>query len=249
MKYHPRTLRAQLAQEAARLMFEEGVSQYFDAKRIAARRLQGTKEGRRTLRHRPHDLPSNGEIQTALRRLADQREGPDRQDRLFAMRLLALHLMESLPGFDPRLIGSVSTGFARQGSDIDLHVFTDQIQRLEQRLDILDWAYDTSQVCIRVSTSFQDYLHIHLRDQDFPVELSVYPWSQRRVTTRSSTDGKPIVRLKPAALRQRIAQDHPDAWRRWQDTGASPDIDALLSIEEPLTMADWEAQQRANHMI
>ena len=44
-----------------------------------------------------------------------------------------------------------------------------------------------------------DYTHIYLQ-ADFPVELSVYPRAELRVVSRSSTDGKPIKRLKLAEV-------------------------------------------------
>jgi hypothetical protein len=58
-------LRAQIAAESARVMYEEQVKEYFKAKRIAAKRLLGRVEARR-VRFRPRDLPSNGEIREAL---------------------------------------------------------------------------------------------------------------------------------------------------------------------------------------
>src|SRR5262249_32496235 len=76
-------LRATIALEAARLMYEEGVKQYFTAKRIAAKRKLGRSGGKR-LRYRPSDLPSNGEIRDALLGLAELAEGSRRTRRLFA---------------------------------------------------------------------------------------------------------------------------------------------------------------------
>lgn len=233
-------LRQRLAREAARLMVEEGVSEYFDAKRIAARRVLGAQQGRKALRYRPGDLPSNGEIQAAVRALSDLVEGPERQERLFVMRALALEIMEALEPFDPRLIGSVSTGHARRGSDIDLHVFTDDVEALERHLRGLGWAYDLKTVTIHQSHQLRDYLHIYLRDTAFPVELSVYTWRERRVTSSSSTDGQPIVRLKPEALAQRMAQEHPDLWEDWRQRGLLPDLEALLEEGPPQTLADLE---------
>ena len=88
-------LRVAIATEAARLMYEEGVKQYFTAKRMAARRLLGRVAGRR-LRYRPADLPSNGEIRDALLALAALAEGSGRTRRLFAMRIVALEAMRAI---------------------------------------------------------------------------------------------------------------------------------------------------------
>ena len=87
-------LRARVAAEAARLMYQEGVKQYFTAKRMAARRLLGKVAGRQT-RFRPADLPSNGEIRDALLSLSELAEGSRRTRRLFAMRVVALESLKA----------------------------------------------------------------------------------------------------------------------------------------------------------
>ena len=111
-------LRQAIALEAARLMYERVESEYFTAKRKAAKRLcrRGVK---------PEDLPSNAEIRDQIQLFARIHEGDKRTAHLRDMRLAALHLMRLLRPFRPRLIGSVMTGHVRKGSDIDLHVFTD----------------------------------------------------------------------------------------------------------------------------
>lgn len=186
-------IRQTLAKEAARLMYEEGVSQYFDAKRMAAKRLFG-QSGKKGMQYRPKDLPSNGEISIEMAKLVELLED-DREERLSAMRATALTLMKALEPFHPRLIGSVSTGRVRKGSDIDLHVFTDDIEELEQHLQHLQWQFDKKQVVIRHGKEFVEYTHIYV-EADFPVELSVYPLKELRVSGRSSTDLKLIKRLK-----------------------------------------------------
>lgn len=206
-------LRLLLAQEAARLMFDEGVNQYFDAKRLAAKRLLGRVGGRK-LRYRPQDLPSNGEIQSALLEIAELEEGDGRQERLFVMRIAALETMQSLLSFDPCLIGSVSTGHIRKDSDIDLHVFTDNIEELTMTLDGLGWQYATKMVMIRKSNEISEYTHVHM-NRGFPVELSVYPMQERRNRQRSSTDGKPIIRVKPKALMQCLEKEHAQLWQNY----------------------------------
>src|SRR5580692_1029067 len=111
-------LRQAIALEAARLMYERSETEYFTAKRKAAKRLcrQSVK---------PEDLPSNAEIREQIQLFARLHEGDKRTENLRAMRLEALHLMRLLRAYKPRLIGSVMTGHVRKGSDIDLHVFTD----------------------------------------------------------------------------------------------------------------------------
>src|SRR5918911_4635183 len=113
-------LRQAIALEAARLMYERVESEYFTAKRKAAKRL---------CRHqvKPADLPSNAEIRDQIQVFARIHEGERRTEHLREMRLQALRLMRLLRPFRPRLIGSVMTRHVRKGSDIDLHVFTDSV--------------------------------------------------------------------------------------------------------------------------
>src|ERR1700674_3941295 len=111
-------LRQAIALEAARLMYERVESEYFTAKRKAAKRLcrRGVK---------PEDLPSNAEIRDQIQLFARIHEGERRTQHLKEMRLEALRLMRLLRAVRPRLIGSVMTGHVRKGSDIDIHVFSD----------------------------------------------------------------------------------------------------------------------------
>src|ERR1700722_905967 len=93
-------LRQAIALEAARLMYERTESEYFTAKRKAAKRLcrQSVK---------PADLPSNAEIREQIQLFARLHEGERRTENLRDMRLAALRMMRLLRLFKPRLIGSV----------------------------------------------------------------------------------------------------------------------------------------------
>src|SRR5919106_54526 len=111
-------LRQAIALEAARLMYERVESEYYTAKRKAAKRLcrRGVK---------PEDLPSNAEIREQIQVFARIHEGDRRTENLRDMRLEAVRLRRVRRPSRPRLIGSVMTGHVRKGSDIDLHVFAD----------------------------------------------------------------------------------------------------------------------------
>src|SRR3954470_22896843 len=114
-------IRQQIALLAARLMYDRSESEYFTAKRKAAKQL-GVE-----YRFKPGDLPSNAEIRDHIQALANLYEGDSPTKNLKAMRLAALRMMRLLSAFRPRLIGSTLTGHTRQGSDIDLHVFTNSL--------------------------------------------------------------------------------------------------------------------------
>lgn len=210
--------RKEIAQEAARIMYREGVKEYFNAKRIAAKRVLGKTEAKATVRFRPHDMPSNGEIKEELQRLSILAEGEDREARIFAMRVTALECMRKLEHFEPRLIGSVASGKIRQGSDIDLHVFTDDLEQLETTMDTLGWDYEHDEVLIRKNNEFREFTHYYI-DVGFPLELSVYGTEERKITTRSSVSGKPIERVSAARLRELIEEEHADRWSQYLQDG------------------------------
>ena len=194
---------------------------------MAAKRLLGRVGGRQT-RFRPADLPSNGEIRDALLGLATLAEGSRRTRRLFAMRIVALEAMRALAPFEPRLIGSVSTGHIRRGSDIDLQVFTDDDSLLERHLRALGWRFERERVSIQKFGRIRDYVHFHVVDV-FPIELTVYAMRELRFRPKSSTDGKPIVRLGLAALSARLMRDHPEAWRHYLE---SDEVEGMAELLE-----------------
>src|ERR1700676_4828422 len=128
-------LRQAIALEAARLMYERVETEYFTAKRKAAKRLcrQWVK---------PEELPSNAEIREQIQLFARLHEGDQRTKNLRAMRLEALRLMRLLRTYRPRLIGSVMTGHVRKGSDIDIHVFCDSVGLLTDLLEQEAYQFD-----------------------------------------------------------------------------------------------------------
>lgn len=190
--------RTLLIQVAAKLMYEEGVSQYLDAKKIASKRLYGKQL---------KNLPSNGEISDELYRISQFQRPTEHNEQLYFMRMRAIEVMKELLPFSPRLIGSVSTGRIREGSDIDIHVFCNVVEDICVYLDNLDWKYEMDEVVIQQGGKLVEYTHIYC-EFNYPVELSVYPFNEIRVRSRSSTDGKVIDRLSMGRVQQLINEEH-----------------------------------------
>ena len=124
-------LRRQIAWQAAKLMYEREESEYYRAKMKAARKIQKGWV-------KPADLPSNAEIRDEIQKLAILFEGEERKANLKEMRLAALWIMQHLEKYRPRIIGSVLTGHVRQGSDIDIHVFSNSVQAVASLLEYLN---------------------------------------------------------------------------------------------------------------
>jgi len=194
-------LRQAIALEAARLMYERAESEYFTAKRKAAKRLcrRGCK---------PEDLPSNAEIRDQIQVFARIHEGDKRTEHLRAMRLEALRLMRLLRQFRPRLIGSVMTGHVRKGSDIDLHVFTDSAGLVTDLLEAEGFQFDVERKQIVKHNEARVFTHVHVHDR-FNFELTVYPEDKAHYVYKSSITGKPIERASVRELEEFLRLEYP----------------------------------------
>ncbi|HYG77870.1 MAG TPA: hypothetical protein VEK08_22885 [Planctomycetota bacterium] len=178
-------VRQQIARIAAQLMYERLESEYFTAKRKAAKQL-GIDS-----RYRPKDLPSNREIRDQIQILADLHEGSRRTEKLKEMRLAALRLMRKLKRLHPALIGSTLTGHVRSGSDIDIHVFSDQISAVTMILDDLHLRYDIEHKRIVKHNEERVFTHIHI-ESEHAFELTLYPEEKVSYVFKSSITGKAI---------------------------------------------------------
>ena len=195
-------IRQQIALLAARLMYERTESEYFTAKRKAARQLG------LDYRFHPHDLPSNAEIRDHIQSLANLYEGESRTNHLKAMRLAALRMMRILVAFRPRLIGSVLTGHTRKGSDIDLHVFSNNVSSVTAILDEHGYAYDIENKRVVKHNEERIFTHIHLGGR-FEYELTLYAADQAHYVFKSSITGRAIERASIPELEQFLAREYP----------------------------------------
>ncbi len=195
-------LRQSIALEAARLMYERVETEYFTAKRKAAKRLcRGSVK--------PSDLPSNSEIRDQIQLFARLHEGDKRTAHLKEMRLAGLGMMRLLRPFKPRLIGSVMTGHVRKGSDIDIHVFTNSAGLVTDILENEGYQFDLERKAI---TKFQEsrvFTHIHVFDR-YNFELTVYDEDKAHYVFKSSITGKAIERASIAELEELLHREYPD---------------------------------------
>lgn len=192
-------LRRLIAREAARIMYEEGVSEYRDAKRKAARQFGPEK----TLSLGSH-LPSNAEIHDELQLLIGIYEEEVLPERLLHLRLSALRQMELLTQFHPYLVGSVLNGAVTERSDIDLHLFAESCDEVEEFLNREGIPFEQEVVSIRNGGEFIDYHHVYMEDDGVVVECTVYPLEDIHRIPKSSITGKPMERANAKKLKKII---------------------------------------------
>lgn len=177
-------LRQRIAQTSARLMVQEGITDYQQAKHKAAVQLG--------IPHTRH-LPSNSEIETEI--LIYQRlfQANTQPYRLHHMREVALKAMQLFAAFTPRLVGSVLQGTAHQYSDITLHLFTHSFE--EVALFLLDKKipYDLTEQRFRLPqlVSFPSFRFMAGEES---IVLIVFGIDDIRWSPPSPLDGKPMRR-------------------------------------------------------
>lgn len=181
--------RQAIAEEAARLMVDEDVREYIEAKRIAADYLFGMRVGSNVR------LPSNGEIRAAIVTRAALRDAGQHRERLMHMRRVALEVMLQLEAFEPRLIGSVASGAIHRNSDIDIQLFCVRHDTLEGVLRSHGYEAERLEHEILKDGMFRRYIHYHFEREGVDVELSVYEPAELHIVRFSSIDGKPIDRV------------------------------------------------------
>jgi hypothetical protein len=192
-------LRRMLAQEAARIMADQGINDFFLAKRKAAERLAVTDKS---------VLPKNTEIEAALaehhRLFGAQRH----ETQVRELREIALEAMRLFQDFQPRLVGPVLTGTANEHSEILLHLFTDQLESVGWRLDDRAIPFRLVERRVRFEASRQAtypvYSFVAGTQQ---VDAIVFPVDGIRQAPLSPVDGKPLRRGAIAEVEELVAME------------------------------------------
>lgn len=178
--------RASIAAAAARLMAEDGISDYHHAKKKAARQLGLTEHVA---------FPDNAEVEAELRAYRTLYQGEEHVEMLAAMRQTALDLLDLLDGFNPFLTGSVLDGTAGEHSHIDILLFADSAKEVE--IFLLNRGIDVSHAEPR-SDKVEAVLQIETDTVD--ANLVILPPHLERVSLKHR-DGRPRERVRAAELR------------------------------------------------
>jgi hypothetical protein len=191
-------LRERVAEEAARLMIEQGIRDFALAKRKAVERL-------RLSNHRA--LPSNEMIEARL--AARQRifEADDHASRVNALRSSAVAVMDVLLEFQPRLVGTVLAGTATLNAVIELHVFSDQPELVAARLSACGWEYRDVERRSRLNRNTLTRIPAYRFNAGIDdVLVEVYPLDGIRQSPLSPVDQKPMHRASRKAVLALLTQ-------------------------------------------
>ncbi|MEQ1579096.1 MAG: hypothetical protein ABL964_00750 [Steroidobacteraceae bacterium] len=186
-------LRLALAQEAARVMAEQGIDDFLVAKRKAAERLGATDIS---------VLPRNTEIESALAEYYRLFRSQTHGSTIRELRQTALNTMEMFERFQPRLVGTVLSGTASEHSEISLHLFADRAESVALLLLERDIPHQSAERRLRYEADrIVGYPAFRFVAGDQPIDVVVFPVDGIRQAPSSPVDGKPMRRGDAADVR------------------------------------------------
>jgi hypothetical protein len=194
-----------LAQEAARIIVDQGLRDYRVAKTKAAERLGMHARGA---------LPGNAEIEQAIADHLLLFGGESHTSFLLGLRTTALSAMRLLDAFSPRLVGPVLAGTADDNSAINLHVFAESCEVVA--LFLAEQGYNCRLYERRLKSRRGRNVQADVipgyefRFKGEPVEATVFPFDGIRQAPLSPINGKPMRRAdqkEVAALLQQADSD------------------------------------------
>lgn len=182
-------MRQLIAQSAARMMAEDGISDFAYAKKKAGRQVGATESS---------VLPSNAEIEAELKLYNALFLSDEQPENLRNLRKNALFTMQMLEKFNPHLTGSVMDGTAGAGSETHIHLFADSLKELEMFLLNLDIPFETNEKSYRIMNDGKrdkkgdnrKKVPVFTLEMDTGlIKLSVFEVDDMRVSTKRAVDG------------------------------------------------------------
>jgi len=187
-------IKMEIARAAARLLFDEEVRSYRDARRQAVRHF-----GPAVSSTRGAHLPEYAEIHAEFQHLLRFYGGERLASRVREWRLLALKYLERLEPFSPLLVGSVQRGEVREISDINLQLFCDKPEEV---------GYFFEREGITFSEEGDaEHVRFCLEDEGIEIECAVYPLNDRRQRPFCQITGKSMERADAKKVKATLEEE------------------------------------------
>ena len=182
-------IRQMIAQQAARMMAEDGINDFAYAKKKAGKQLGVTEAS---------VLPTNAEIEEEIRLYHNIYNADDQPLELAKLRKAALVTMQLFERFNPHLTGSVLDGSAGKFSQTNIHLFADSAKDVEMFLLNQQIPFESSEKSFRISDKPSKDKKEKVR-KTVPVftletelglqKLSVFDVDDMRVAVKRAVDG------------------------------------------------------------
>jgi len=190
-------MRTRIAAAAARLMAEDGIDNFALAKRKAARQLGAADT---------ESLPTNDEVESALRDYRALYQAEEHPERIAELRRVALDAMRALERFSPYLTGPVLKGIAGPYAEIDLQLYPDSTKDVELFLLERNIPFDTAETR-RFSGNRAHAVSVFKLDWlGAPLRLSVFDPRDERIALKSSQAGRVMDRAGIAEVGQMLTK-------------------------------------------
>jgi hypothetical protein len=189
-KENSQHLRQLIAQQAARMMAEDGISDFAYAKKKAGRHVYGSVNN--------DVLPSNAEIEDELKLYNALFLSDEQPENLYHLRKNALFTMRLLERFNPHLTGAVLDGTAGLGTETHIHLFADSLKDVEMFLLNQDIPFVVNEKSYRIMNDGKrdkkgdnrKIVPMFTLEMDIGViKLSVFEVDDIRVATRRASNG------------------------------------------------------------
>lgn len=199
-------LRQMIAQQAARMMAEDGVSDFGYAKKKAGRQL-GVMDN--------SIMPSNVEIEEELKLYNTLFLSEEQPENLRELRANALFTMQLLERFNPHLTGAVLDGTAGIMSETHIHLFADSVKDVEMFLLNQQIPFDVNEKSYRIMNdgkrdkkgdSRKSVPVFTLETDKGLIKLSVFDVDDIRVATKRAADGSNAERLNIEGVKSLLAE-------------------------------------------
>lgn len=172
MRHTKEELRQQVADEAARLIYEEGMRDYRLAKLRAAEHLGIALQG--------SAQPTNEEVEAAIHQRIRLFDADTQPMLLRHHREVALEAMEFLQAYNPYLTGAALEGTSSPHSAVTLLLAADSVEEVMFFLEDHQIPFQVHERRIRLSSKKQEYFPLlRFYVDDVEVELMVFPHDER----------------------------------------------------------------------
>ena len=186
---HRSNLRREIAALAARMIAEDGITDYGFAKRKAARQLGAVNAD---------ELPNNAEIESEVRIYMAVFQDEEHIERQQVMRVAAVEVMRELEDFRPYLTGAVLEGTAGRYSEIEIDLFPESAKEVEIFFLNHNVAYDHREPR-RNQPEAPEAILVFDWD-DIPVKLRIYSPDVERLHRRGAHGARQMERARLAVV-------------------------------------------------
>ena len=193
-------IRQMIAQQAARMMAEDGINDFAYAKKKAGKQL-GVSEA--------SVLPTNAEIEEEIRLYHEIYNADEQPLELEKLRKAALITMQLFERYNPHLTGSVLDGTAGKFAQTNIHLFADSAKEVEIFLLNMQIPFESSEKSYRLSDKpskdkkekVRKTVPVFTLETELGVQkLSVFDVDDLRIATKKASDGANAERADLADL-------------------------------------------------